>query len=63
MNQPLPLTVKTILPHPTKALNTRGARSRAGLKPAMVSGASKDISRVMVSPMVTAVSGPGREEF
>ena len=39
------------LPQPAKYANSRGSKSRAGLKPACVSGANTEISIEIVRPM------------
>lgn len=51
-SQPRPLTWKGTNPQPTNDENKRGAKSRAGLKQAMVSGPRRKINSVTVKPMV-----------
>ena len=60
---PCPVHLERNAAQPAIAENTRGPRSRAGLKLAIVSGATSEINSVTVSPIVAAVRTCGRAFF
>ena len=62
-HHPAPFTRNGTLPQPANAENTRGPRSRAGLKLAIVSGPTSEIRSVTVRPIKAAVRICGRALF
>ena len=59
----MPFVENGIFFHPASAENTRGARSRAGLKPAIVKGAKMQIKAVSAKPIAKGTIAPGPALF